>query len=298
MWWRSRFAIAVMAAALMTLPATALGTDEQPERDWTVLMYFGADNDLYQATEFCVEQALKGLNEAAADGSKVAVVLLIDGPNNGDTRVYELTKDGRTDLTSSALGTGNAERKMTDPQTMIEFLTSVEEDPFALQCTKCGAFQEEVKAGNNYLVLDLDGKRAYNMLRSMGMSGRPAMVLTSEFPGKVREEYSLGDDFEVKWFSETTGDIDSVDIKGLEADAMETISTFLMTTKRAGLLLDCVESVISKNSFDEALAFIKRVNDLAKVHGASVITWFDRERIPEGQAKSLSDEFDEVHDYL
>ncbi len=122
MWWRSRFAIAVMAAALMTLPATALGTDEQPERDWTVLMYFGADNDLYQATEFCVEQALKGLNEAAADGSKVAVVLLIDGPNNGDTRVYELTKDGRTDLTSSALGTGNAERKMTDPQTMIEFL--------------------------------------------------------------------------------------------------------------------------------------------------------------------------------
>ncbi len=122
MWWRSRFAIAVMAAALMTLPSTALGTDEQPERDWTVLMYFGADNDLYQATEFCVEQALKGLSEAAADGSKVAVVLLIDGPNNGDTRVYELTKDGRTDLTSSALGTGNVERKMTDPQTMIEFL--------------------------------------------------------------------------------------------------------------------------------------------------------------------------------
>ncbi len=178
------------------------------------------------------------------------------------------------------------------------FLTSVEEDPFLLQCTKCGAFQEEIKVGKNYLVVDVDGKRAYNMLRSMGMSGRPAMVLTSEFPGKVREEHSLGDDFEVKWFSETTGDIDSVDIKGLEADAMETISTFLMTTKRAGLLLDCVESVISKNSFDEALAFIKRVNDLAKVHGASVIMWFDRERIPEGQAKSLSDEFDEVHDYL
>ncbi|MGD9963602.1 MAG: DUF835 domain-containing protein, partial [Thermoplasmata archaeon] len=178
------------------------------------------------------------------------------------------------------------------------FLTSVEEDPFALQCTKCGAFQEEVKAGRNYLVVDVDGKRAYNMLRSMGLSGRPALVLTSEFPGKVREEHGLGEDFEVKWLTEASGDIDSVDIKGLEGDAMETVSTFLMTTKRSGLLLDGIEFIISENSFDEALAFVKRVNDLAVVHGASVIMWFDSGRLPEGQAKSLSDEFDELHDYL
>lgn len=178
------------------------------------------------------------------------------------------------------------------------FLTSVEEDPFALQCTKCGAFQEEVKAGNNYLVIDLDGKRAYNMLRSMGLSGRPALVLTSEFPGKVRDENGLGEDFEVKRLTETTGDIDSVDINDLEGDAMETVSTFLMTTKRSGLLLDGLESIIAQNSFEAALAFVKRVNDLARVHGASVMMWFDRNRIPEGQAKALSAEFDEVHDYL
>ncbi len=178
------------------------------------------------------------------------------------------------------------------------FLTSVEEDPFALQCTKCGAFQEEVKAGNNYLVLDMDGKRAYNMLRSMGLSGRPALVLTSEFPGKVREQYGLGEDFEVKWLTETTGDIDSVDIKDLEGDAMETVSTFLMTTKKSGLLLDGIWSIVSSNGFEEALAFVRRINDLAKVHGASVIMWFDRDTLPEGQGKALSDEFDEVHDYL
>lgn len=178
------------------------------------------------------------------------------------------------------------------------FLTSHEEDPYALQCTRCGAFQEEVKAGQNYLVVDVDAKRAYNMLRSMGLTGRPSMVLTSEFPGKVREENNLGDDFEVKWLTETTGDIDSVNVKDLEGDAMETVSTFLMTTKRSGLLLDGIEAIISENGFDAALAFIRRLNDLAAIHGASIIMWYDRGRLPEAQDKALSDEFDEVHDYL
>ena len=178
------------------------------------------------------------------------------------------------------------------------FLTSHEEDPFALQCTRCGAFQEEVKGGQNYLVVDVDAKRAYNMLRSMGLSNRPAMVLTSEFPGKVREVNNLGDDFEVKWLTETTGDIDSVNLKDLDGDAMETVSTFLMTTKRSGLLLDGIEAIISENGFEAALAFIRRINDLAAIHGASIIMWFDRNRLPEEQNAAINDEFDEVHDYL
>lgn len=178
------------------------------------------------------------------------------------------------------------------------FLTSGEEDAFTLQCTKCGAFQEEVAAGRNYLVVDMDGTRAFNMLRSMGLSGRPAMVMTSDFPGKVREKYELGDDFDVKWLTEGTEDIDSVNIKDLEGDAMETVSTFLMTTKRSGLLLDGLETIIAENGFDSALAFVKRLNDLAAIHGASVILWLDRNRLPDDQNDAVSDEFDEIHDYL
>jgi len=178
------------------------------------------------------------------------------------------------------------------------FLTSGEEDPFALQCTKCGAFQEEVKPSKNYLVVDVDAKRAYNMIRSMGLSGRPAMVLTSEFPGKVREENELGDDFEVKWLTESSGDIDSVNIKDLDGDVMEAVSTFLMTTKRSGLLMDGIEAIVSENGFEAALAFVKRMNDLATIHGASVMMWIDRNRMPEDQNIAISDEFDEIHDYL
>jgi len=113
-----------MVAAFMMLPVAALGTSAQePTRDWTVLMYFGADNDLYQATEFGMNQALKGLDEVDADPDELAAVVLIDGPNSGDTKVWELTKDGKEDKTSAALGPGNVEKKMTDPQTLVEFLT-------------------------------------------------------------------------------------------------------------------------------------------------------------------------------
>jgi hypothetical protein len=178
------------------------------------------------------------------------------------------------------------------------FLTSGEEDPFTLQCTRCGAFQEEVKPSVNYLVVDIDPTRGYNMLKSMGLSGRPSMVLTSEFPGKIRDEFDLGDDFDVKWLTESTGDIDSVNIKDLEGDAMETVSTFLMTTKRSGLLVDGLEQVMTDNGFDAALAFVKRINDLAAIHGASVILWLDKERFTDDQYKAISDEFEEIHDYL
>jgi len=79
---------------------------------------------------------------------------------------------------------------------------------------------------------------------------------------------------------------------------METVSTFLMTTKRSGLLVDGIETIISENGFDLALAFIKRLNDLAVIHGASVMMWVDRNRMPEDQNIAISDEFDEIHDYL
>ncbi|TFG69887.1 MAG: DUF835 domain-containing protein [Methanomassiliicoccus sp.] len=178
------------------------------------------------------------------------------------------------------------------------FLSTGEEDPYTLQCTRCGAFQEEVKGGRSYIIVDIDSRRGYNMIRAMGLSGRPALIMTNEFPGKVREQFDLGDDFDVKCMCDSTTDIDSVNIHDLDGDAMETVSTFLMTTKRSGLLIEGLEAILSENGFEATLAFVKRVNDLSAIHGASVIVPVNKERIPEDEYKIISDEFDEVHDYL
>ena len=178
------------------------------------------------------------------------------------------------------------------------FLHAGKDDPYSIQCTRCGAFQEEVEAGNNYLVVDVDPTMAYRMMKAMGVSGRAAMVITAEFPGKMREAHELGEEVDLRWFSESTTDIDNVNPHDLEGDAMETASTFLMTTKRAGLMIDGMKMLVELNGFDKVLAYVRRLNDLAAIHGSSIIMHTDKEGLEEDQFKALSDEFDEVHDYL
>jgi hypothetical protein len=178
------------------------------------------------------------------------------------------------------------------------FLHTGRDDPYSIQCTRCGAFQEEVEAAKNYLVVDHDPVMAYRMIRAMGISGRPAMVMTAEFPGKTRADFALGDEVDVRWLSDSTTDIDNVNPNDLEGDAMETSSTFLMTTKRAGLLIDGIDMLVGLNGFDRVLAFIRRLNDLAMIHGSSILLFVDKSAMDEEQFKALSDEFDELHDYL
>ena len=178
------------------------------------------------------------------------------------------------------------------------FLHTGNEDPYSIQCTRCGAFQEEVEAGKNYLVVDSDPLMVYRMMKAMGTSGRAAMIITSEFPGKIRDAHELGDEVDVRWFSESTTDIDNVNPHDLEGDAMETASTFLMTTKRAGLMIDGMDTLIDINGFDKVLAYIRRLNDLAAIHGSTILLHTDKSGMDDEQFKTLSDEFDEIHDYL
>ena len=177
------------------------------------------------------------------------------------------------------------------------FLYSGMEDEYSIQCTRCGAFQDEVKSGRNYMIIDTEPGNAYSMARAMGLSDRPVMVLTSNFPGKIRGDYDLGENIEVKWFSESSTDIDNINPHDLDGDVMEIASTFLSTTKRSGLVVDGLDLLIRENGFESALAFIKRLNDLAMIHGATIILALDKGSVPEDQFKAISDEFDEIHDY-
>ena len=177
------------------------------------------------------------------------------------------------------------------------FLYSGAEDPYSIQCTKCGAFQEDVKPGKNYLVVDSDPKNAFAMVRAMAVNERPTLIMTTQFPGKIRSDYDLGD-VPVKCFSDATTDIDNVNPKDLETDAMEVVSTFLMTTKNAGVLVDGIDTLSEINGFDKVMAFVKKLNDLARTHDSTIIVSIDKKGLSESQYKALSGAFDEVHDFL
>jgi len=176
------------------------------------------------------------------------------------------------------------------------FLYTGSEDAYSIQCTKCGMFQEEVSPGKNYLVVAEDPGNAFRMIRAVSLGGRPAMVLTSQFPGKLRSDYDLGE-MEIKWFSDSETDIDNLKADDLEGDVMETVSTFLMTTKQAGVMLEGIGALVDANGFDKVLSFIKKLNDLAAIHGSTVILAVDKKRFTEAQYKAVSEEFDEIHDF-
>ena len=177
------------------------------------------------------------------------------------------------------------------------FMYSGLEDPYSIQCPNCGAFQEEIAAGKNYLVSAESSRNAYMMIRALMLSERPTLCLTTEFPGKVRSEYELGPEVSIKRFSDTMTDIDNITPKDLEGDSMEVVSTFLMTTKKAGVLLEGIDMLVETNGFDKVLTFIKKLNDLASTHGSTVILALDKKKLTEDQFKAISDDFDEIHDY-
>ena len=176
------------------------------------------------------------------------------------------------------------------------FMYTGVEDPYAIQCSHCGAFQEEIKAGKNYLVVDADPRNAFAMIRAMALSGRPALCLTTSFPGKIRSDYDLMN-IDIKWLSDSSTDIDNINPKDLEGDSMEVVSTFLMTTKGAGVMIDGVAQLIEMNGFDKVFAFVKRLNDLAAIHGSTIVLSINKQGMPEDQFKRISDAFDEIHDY-
>lgn len=176
------------------------------------------------------------------------------------------------------------------------FLYTGAEDSYSIQCTKCGAFQEEIAPGKNYLVVGADPRNAFMMIRAMALTGRPTMCFTAQFPGKIRSDYDLSD-VQIKWFSDSETDIDNVNPKNLEGDAMEMASTFLMTSKQAGVLVEGLDVLMEANGFDKVLSFTKKLNDLAAIHGSTVVITVDRAKLSEEQYKALSDEFDEIHDF-
>lgn len=176
------------------------------------------------------------------------------------------------------------------------FIYSGNEDAYSIQCTKCGAFQEQVAQGKNYLVVDQDPHNALMMIRAMGKSDRQALCLTTQFPGKVRADYDMGS-VDIKYFSDATTDVDSVNPKDLDGDPMEVISTFLMTTKGSGVMVEGLDTLIEINGFEKVLNFIKKINDLATTHGSTIILALDKKKLTEHQYKAISELFDEIHDF-
>jgi len=93
---RASLAFCVFVAAVMTLPVSAIGggnNHSNAEKDWTILMYWDADNNL----EFCTEFAMSTWEESLPSNADVNIVALVDLLSEDGVWIWEFV-DGQRQL--------------------------------------------------------------------------------------------------------------------------------------------------------------------------------------------------------
>ncbi|HIH01752.1 TPA: hypothetical protein HA259_06740 [Thermoplasmata archaeon] len=115
----ARLFICLMLAGSVLVPGLSTGfpsSDEVPEqvgcKDWTLLLYWDADNNL----EFCTEFALATWEEALTSNEDVNVVAMVDILSENGTWIYEVN-DGASEAIETM-----PEQDMSDSEVLKDFI--------------------------------------------------------------------------------------------------------------------------------------------------------------------------------
>ncbi|NPA76028.1 MAG: hypothetical protein GXO25_08125, partial [Euryarchaeota archaeon] len=92
--------------------------------NWTFMVYMDADNSLGGSSDTLNIRGMEEGFNSSADG-KVNVIVLWDGPENGDTKLLSIHYGGYTDISSSAPWL-SPEVDMANPETLINFVNWTE----------------------------------------------------------------------------------------------------------------------------------------------------------------------------
>lgn len=174
--FRTNVCIGLVAvlAAMMLVPVTGVTradsgggpSDELPEkRQWSIMIYFGADNDYEEIVDFTIGQCYKALseNKNASGIDDLYVVMMVDKKSSKGTWIYSVTPD------ESSLEAVDSwpEMNSSDPNTLKTFLEYCDDnypaDNRVLVVKNghawCGVCPDETELNEDYL-MPLDGVAA------------------------------------------------------------------------------------------------------------------------------------------
>jgi len=143
----------------------------------------------------------------------------------------------------------------------------------------------ELTRGVCYLVEEKKPDLAYRMFKQLAGEGLPGLVVTRQYPDRVRRERSLPD-VKVLWLSHTPGeDYHNPTAIGTLA---KTISRFIEDSKgEAVVLLDGLEYLIVNNGFLQTLMFVEHVNEFVMQRRAVVVIPVSPEALEEKELALL-----------
>ena len=121
-----------------------------------------------------------------------------------------------------------------------------------------------------YLVKEKKPDLAYQLLKQLLGEGLPGMVITRQYPDRVRNDHALGPEVKVLWLSHTPGeDYHNPTAIGTLA---KVISKFIEDNGGEGVvLLDGLEYLVLNNGFLQTLMFVEHVNEFVMQRKAVVV---------------------------
>jgi archaellum biogenesis ATPase FlaH len=133
------------------------------------------------------------------------------------------------------------------------------------------------------------------MLKTLVKLGAQGLALSTTYSSKLKKTYGLNN-VEVRWFTDTTSEDGTIDPKRLEFEATRTISNFIKEMETAVIMIDGLEYLVVENGFDNVLRFIKKINDISSVNGATLIMNVNPKAMSPDELTVLMKDFDVIED--
>jgi hypothetical protein len=167
-------------------------------------------------------------------------------------------------------------------------------DPLAVTCASCGGRLRYLDAGKRYLLIASNPAIAFTWMRDLAKGKKPSLCLTSATPDRLRLEFGLKG-VQLLHVSPEGGP-GAVDPKKLDAQGLKSILPIAREGKGGVILYDGLEQMISQSSMGDIIRFLRKANDMAFVHGVTVIARVGPGVLADSELQRLAAEFDEVLD--
>jgi uncharacterized protein DUF835 len=175
-----------------------------------------------------------------------------------------------------------------ESQTILEGI-----DPRAATCPNCGGSLRHLDEGKRYLILANNPAIALGWIRDLVKGGRPALCLTPASPERLRLEFDVKTMSIVQISSTVAG---AIDPKKLDPLGLRAILPLSRKGQGGVILYDGMDEVIAEASLGDVIRFLRKANDMAFVHGVTVIARLAPGRLSDDDVKRLNAEFDEYLD--
>ncbi|HYM39659.1 MAG TPA: DnaA/Hda family protein [Thermoplasmata archaeon] len=117
----------------------------------------------------------------------------------------------------------------------------------------------ELRSGRSYLIEEDRPEHAYRLFLKAAEGGKNGLLITRTNPKRVREIIAL-DSVRVLWLTDREGSKEETIAPALERIVYE-IEGFMAKRPQGSVMLDGVEYLVSNNSFDAVLKFVRRLVD-------------------------------------